>query len=94
MHRVLDFEANSLAVSAVTSAPTATPVANATAAPTTPVTMKLDHQYTSSQLFANVKGIVPDPKTALLYLVAQNASAPSVRNLITINVTPNGVCTS
>ena len=92
LHRVLDFEVNLSATSAATSAPTPTPAANATAAPTTPVTMKLDHQYASSQLFTNVKAIVPDPKTSLLYLVAQNATTPSVRNLITVDMTSNGIC--
>ena len=59
---------------------------------TTSVTMKLDRQYASSRLITNVKGLVPDPKAASIYLVAQNDPNPSVRNLITVDMTQNATC--
>ena len=91
-HRVLDFAISKGGATATTAIQGSTPTANATTASLTPVTMKLNHQYTSSQLFTNVKGIVPDPKAAALYLVAQNVPNTQGPNLITLNMAQNTSC--
>jgi len=91
-HRVLNLEAvtNATTVAAV---PGTTATRNATATPATSVTMQLDHQYASQQLFLNVKGIVADPKATQVYLIAQNVPNSPGRNLITIDMTQNAPCT-
>ncbi|GAC1391844.1 MAG: hypothetical protein NVS4B11_16500 [Ktedonobacteraceae bacterium] len=67
---------------------------------TTPATagslmnMHLIQQYLSSTLLVNVKGMVEDPKSARLYLIAQTEPSTSARTLITIDTTPNAPCTS
>ena len=68
-------------------------VSKSATASTPSVAMKLDHQYVSSHFITNVKGLVPDPKAPSVYLVAQNTTMPTVRNLITIDMTQNATCT-
>ena len=58
------------------------------------VAMKLDRQYVSPSLIMNVQGLVPDPKAPSVYLIAQNNTSSSVRNLITVDMTPTTTCTA
>ncbi len=67
-------------------------VSKSATSPTSSVALKLDHQYASSHLITNIKGLVPNPKVPSMYLIAQDATSPSVRNLITVDMTPNATC--
>ncbi len=61
---------------------------------TTSVQMKLDHQYASSRLITNVKGLAQDPKVPSVYFIAQNDASQDVRTLITINMSSSATCAS
>ena len=61
---------------------------------TTPVTMKLNHQYTSSRLISNVKGLVQDPKVPSVYFIAQNDPGSEARNLVTVDMSQTTNCAS
>jgi len=92
-HRVLNLETAKGVVAAATTTPVGTATRNASGTPTASVTVQLDQQYASSQLLSNVRGMVSDPKAAIVYLIAQNDANPSVRNLITVDMTQNAQCT-
>lgn len=88
-HRILNLE---IATGNIATT-TATATKKVSAVATTPVTVQLDHQYVSPQLFVNVKGMVADPSNATqLYLIAQNEQSSSIRNLITVDMTQNATC--
>ncbi len=60
---------------------------------TTSIMMKLDRQYASSSLISNVQGLVTDPKAPAVYIIAKDAANPAVRNHISVDMTPNAICT-
>lgn len=60
---------------------------------TASIMMKLDRQYASSLLIANVQGLVTDPKAPLVYLIAKDAPNSATSNHISVDMTPNAICT-
>ncbi len=61
---------------------------------TTSVMMKLDHQYASPSLIANVRGLVQDPKVPSVYFIAQNDPNSDARTLVTVDMSQTNNCSS